>query len=191
MGVVRCNEGHFYDNEKFEECPICKSGGLPEKPEQREVTFAKMPLKGSPTQGKPAERQLMEFALQNRKNDERTVGVFRTGKGMDPVVGWLVCMEGKEKGRDFRLHAGRNYVGRTIRMDIALVDDESITRENHCSIVYEPNKALTFIIKGEGELVEVNGKRLSDSVTLIGEEEIVIGRSTFIFIPFCREGRKW
>ncbi|WP_424766536.1 hypothetical protein [Paenibacillus sp. sgz302251] len=30
--------------------------------------------------------------------------------GIDPVVGWLVCVEGPHKGNDFRLHSERNLL---------------------------------------------------------------------------------
>ena len=36
----------------------------------------------------------------------------------DPVVGWLVCIEGATKGNDYRIHSQNNYIGRSARMDI-------------------------------------------------------------------------
>ena len=31
----------------------------------------------------------------------------------DPVVEWLVCIDGPEKGRDYRIRSGNNYIGRS------------------------------------------------------------------------------
>ena len=37
---------------------------------------------------------------------------MRDGTGSEPVVGWLVCIEGPMRGVDFRLHDGYNFIGR-------------------------------------------------------------------------------
>ena len=42
----------------------------------------------------------------------RTVGLIRKRTGLDPVVGWLVCIAGPDKGRDYRIHSERNFLGR-------------------------------------------------------------------------------
>jgi len=122
--------------------------------------------------------------------DEKTVGIFRTEKGCDPVVGWLVCVEGGEKGRDYRLHAGRNFIGRGLKSDVALPDDEQISREDHCSIVFEPKGNAFAIVRGGGEML-VNGSSIATSQKLNGGEKIVIGASTFVFTPFCKEDMTW
>lgn len=167
MGVIQCANGHYYDNSKFEECPHCKDALLPSKP-------------------------IMNLEWNTpRHKDDKTVGIFSIGKNQTPVVGWVVCVKGKERGRDYRLHAGRNFVGRSLQMDIALVDDERVSRENHCSIIFEPKKRQFLLMNGRGDGVLVNHKKVLDSVELIGEDLIEIGSSQFVFVPFCKEGREW
>ena len=39
------------------------------------------------------------------EQSNKTVAVFRQQHGIDPVVGWLVCINGPEKGNDYRLKA--------------------------------------------------------------------------------------
>ena len=67
----------------------------------------------------------------------KTVGVFQRRGGCEPVVGWLVCTEGGEKGRDFRLLAKINTIGRSERMDVCIKNDPAISRENHARIGYD------------------------------------------------------
>lgn len=192
MAVVRCEAGHFYDDSKFDTCPHCKSP-LPKNP-QRGIGDQKTVFGPSdPSIAQRAMRQQVQVDLAAPRPgvDAKTVGIFRTEKGYDPVVGWLVCVEGREKGRDYRLHAGRNFIGRAIKSDIALVDDERISREDHCSIVFEPRRAVFLLARGEGDGVIVNGARLEENLELHGDERIEIGASAFVFVPFCGEGRSW
>lgn len=191
MAVVRCEKGHFYDDEKYPDCPHC-GGDLPANPRRGlgdEMTVFGGALSSPPPAARP--KMHVDMGAMSGVQDEKTVGIFRTEKGRDPVVGWLVCTGGRELGRDFRLHAGRNYIGRAVKSDVALVDDERVSRDDHCSIVYEPRKSSFHLVRGEGEEVLVNGQRLQDSLQLAGDEEIEIGGSLFVFVPFCKEGRTW
>jgi len=192
MAVERCVNGHFYDNAKFSECPHCKNE-LP--------VNTRMGLNEGKTMFGPSIPDVAAAAMRPQvridmggapvgPKDEKTVGVFRTQKGYDPVVGWLVCIDGGDKGRDYRLHVGRNFIGRSMKSDIALIDDERISRDDHCSIIFEPKKCVYAIVRGEGEVL-VGGLPLGGSQTLTGDEVIEIGASSFVFIPFCKEGRLW
>ncbi len=191
MAVLQCVKGHYYDGDKFAECPHCKNPPPAVRRGIGEGLTEYRPSKPSPAGPAPRGQIAIDLGGPPKPGDERTVGVFRTEKGHDPVVGWLVCVRGREAGRDWRLHAGRNFVGRAMNSDIALVDDERITRENHCSIVFEPRQGLFMLARGLGDGVVVNGERLADSRQLCGDEVLEIGSSAFVFIPFCKEGRTW
>jgi len=121
--------------------------------------------------------------------DEKTVSIYKK-RGWDPVTGWLVCVEGPEKGRDYRLHSGRNFLGRALQMDISIVDDKEISRENHCSVVYEPKKREYFLVPGSAN-VYLNGDAVNEVADITTGDTIGAGGSEFVFIPFCKEGREW
>ena len=78
-----------------------------------------------------------EMQESSSEDGDKTVsfGFFGVTK-KPPVTGWLVCINGDEKGNDYRLHAGKNFVGRSQAMDVVLTDDKSISREKHCSVLY-------------------------------------------------------
>lgn len=170
MAVTKCDKGHFYDSDKYDSCPHC----LNPQPVRRRM---------------PEINQTMFLGSQGK--DEKTIGLFRLDKGCDPVVGWLVCMSGKEKGRDYRLNAGRNFLGRDAANSIAIVEDETVNRQNQCSIIYEPVKSEFILLAGQSGDILVDGCPVRENIVLKGEEEIQIGGGTYIFIPFCKEGRRW
>ena len=75
-------------------------------------------------------------------------------------------------------------------MDIAFINEPTITREKHFSLVFEPNKAETFL-KAENGAVYLNDKYM-DSVNKLKENDIITaGELKFIFIPYCNGERKW
>ena len=192
MAVLRCDNGHFYDNAKFPECPHCNNE-VSQITRQELNEGRTMFLPSNPGAGSAGDKQKVRIDMGGTGKepaDEKTVGVYRSEKGCDPVVGWLVCISGGEKGRDYRLHAGRNFVGRGLKSDVSLPEDTQISRENHCSVVYEPKKNAYAIISGGGE-THVNGDSLQGSRPINGDENISIGASEFIFVPYCKEGRSW
>ena len=203
MAVLRCENGHFYDNAKFSDCPHCNKTETPKvtfapeaqndmRQELNEGRTAYLPSASAPASA--GEKRKVKIDMGGSVTgpaDEKTVGVFRSEKGCDPVVGWLVCIQGDEKGRDYRLHAGRNFIGRGLKNDVSLPDDEQISRDDHCSIVFEPKKNAYAIIRGGGESLQVNGNIVEGSQVLSEGDEIIIGSSVFVFIPYCKEGRSW
>ena len=198
MNISQCENGHFYDEGKNSECPHCKT-----QAESGSLTVSGGQIVQIPSPGRdmneertmfgpaaPRQQVHVEMGTQKTPQDEKTVGIFRAKKGYDPVTGWLVCIDGAERGRDFRLHAGRNFIGRAIESDIALIDDEQICRRDHCSIVYEPNRSSFMLVRGDGE-TKIDGADPGASAPITGGEVIEIGASRFTFIPFCKEDRQW
>ncbi len=118
----------------------------------------------------------------------KTIGFFEAKK----VAGWLVCVKGSEKGKDFVIGSGRNFIGRSPSMDISLAGDPSVSRENHAIIVYNPRGNNFSITYGTGHgIIYLNGQEVLTPMKLNPYDQIEIGRSVLIFIPFCGESFKW
>ena len=150
VAIIKCEKGHFYDDVKYDSCPHCKaSAQKPEVAEDNEKTIAKIM-----TDKKRS--SLVSFIADG---DERTVGIYSSKGKFMPVVGWLVCTEGNEKGRDYRIVSGRNFIGRAYQMDITISDDTEITRENHCSIIYDP-KSMAYSIVPGNSVAYCNGEKV-------------------------------
>lgn len=113
-------------------------------------------------------------------------------KRLDPVVGWLVVVNGEERGRSVQLKAGRNFIGRSSSNDIALAGDKKISREKHAIIVFEP-RSQTFLVQPgtSKQLFYVNDQVILDTKVINAYDIINIGDTNLVFIPFCGESFSW
>jgi len=113
-------------------------------------------------------------------------------KVIDPVTGWLVCIEGPQMGRDYRIMAEKNFIGRAEDMHIQILGDNRIARRNHAIIAYDPVKRNTLILPGESSgLAYHNNEAVYTPTELHVYDIIQLGNSKFLFIPLCGEHFEW
>lgn len=208
MEMRKCENGHYYDASVNASCPYCdvSSAG------------ATMPLTGNMGNDADSGKTLPMGAMAQANgtmfhgagaeaggvsayagsygnvadDDGRTVALIKKDMGIDPVVGWLVCISGEEKGRDYRIHADNNFIGRSERMDICIRGDETISRENHAIISYDMIDKIYYFSPGDGRsIVRHNGKAIFATTELKSHDHIVIGRTELVFVPFCTEDFTW
>lgn len=109
-----------------------------------------------------------------------------------PVVGWLVCIDGPAKGRDFRIHSQYNYIGRGQHMDICISGDNCISTDRAAVIAYDAlEKFFSFGPSMGHNVVRVNGKMLMNAVVLNPYDELTIGQTKLLFVPLCGERFDW
>ena len=109
-----------------------------------------------------------------------------------PVVGWLVCIDGPAKGRDYRIHSQYNYIGRAQHMDICISGDDCISAERAAVIAYDSEeKFFSFGPSMGHNVVRVNGKMLMNAVVLNAYDELTIGKTKLLFVPLCGERFDW
>lgn len=199
MEMKKCSNGHYYDASVHTNCPYCeKAAGsgvtLPLDGYDSSGCSMTMPLSGAASIARDDGRTTpLQEAINQADSDEgRTVALIQEDKGIDPVVGWLVCIEGKEKGRDYRIHADNNFIGRSDRMDICVRGDETISRENHAIISYDMVDNTFYFSPGDGRaIVRLNDKALFQTAEIRINDKITIGKTSLVFVPFCSEGFKW
>lgn len=113
-------------------------------------------------------------------------------KAMRPVAGWLVCIDGPEKGKDYRIHEENNYIGRSEKMDICIRSDDTVSRENHAIIAYDVRERTFFFAPCRGaSIVRHNGRAVFNTAELKNGDRVEIGQGTFLFVPLCGEGFQW
>ena len=109
-----------------------------------------------------------------------------------PCVGWLVALNGEHVGTDFRLKAGKNFIGRNAQMDIPLTDDKSVSRDKHAIVVYDPKQHLYMIQPGESSsLVYRNNEVVLMPVKLAVYDKVTVGEVDLLFIPLCGPKFNW
>ncbi len=199
MEMKKCARGHYYDASIHAECPYCSNanGGGATLPLEGFGAGGDgsptMPLTGAAGSGDDGKTMPLNSAINNSDPDEgRTVALIKEDKGIDPVVGWLVCVDGKEKGRDYRIHADNNFIGRSDRMDICIRGDETISRDNHAIISYDMQDNVFYFSPGDGRaIVRVNDKAIFQTLELKAHDRVTIGKTVCEFIPFCDEKFSW
>lgn len=200
--IKRCKNGHWYDNSVNKTCPHCKQeseklriglNDVEEDDHTISITEAGLSLgeELNAIIGSAPGAQMAEFADDNSDDDKTISFGFFGMADVQPVTGWLVCMTGGERGKDYRLHMGKNFVGRSPSMDVVLVDDKKIAREKHCSVIYEPKRNVFYLSAEGSNLVYLNDELLEAAKELKEDDRIKIGDTVLLFIPFGKGDRKW
>ncbi len=205
MALIRCQQGHFYDPSRHNACPYCGSmpviaGATEAQPPTGAVPAqvgATRPLRETPPPiigpTVPLRPQGQSPAAVKKEAEEgRTIAVDMKKVGIDPVVGWLVCVKGPSRGRDYRVRSGRNGIGRSEAMDVQITGDDTVSRENHAFLVFEPRKRVFSIRPGDGRgLVYLNGDEVIQASDLAAYDLIELGETQLMFVPLCGEKFNW
>ncbi len=179
--IVRCEKGHFYNSSEYRTCPYCQKNTVNPTDSARYAKIAKTISSDTPEK---EPQQVDEIGA--------TIGYYDNVGVVEPVTGWLVCIEGSQKGKDFRLCAGRNYIGRSVDMDICLADDPRVSRSKHAIVIFDPVSQTTLCQAGESrELFYLNGKVVTDTVELKQGDILQAGNSKLVFVPFCGTVHTW
>lgn len=134
----------------------------------------------------------LEEQEDNKKPIDYEFPIDLLQEEIQPVCGWLVCIEGANVGMDYRVHNGKNFVGRGDDMDIQILGDNEINRKNHTIIVYDQKKRNTVILPGDSAgIAYLNDEAIYVPTELKAYDVIELGKSRFLFIPLCGENFEW
>lgn len=148
------------------------------------------------------EEMTENVTLPVEQGDEgKTIGIYddiisgghisMANEPTQPAVGWLVCIGGASVGRDFRLFAGRNSIGRGTGNLIRL-DDDSVSRETQAIVVFEPRSSRFFAAPGSSTgLCYLNGEMVLSQTVLKKNDVLELGNCKLMLIPCCDENFNW
>ena len=184
MNLLRCSNGHYYDGDRYKDCPFCsgqnQAGDFdtvdfqPNDQGASVMTRRENSPADPPTQKKPAAPEqaadplggAIDIAQQGMtlSDDEgRTVSYYdrkiQEPVLGEPVVGWLVCTKGRYFGQSFALKSGRNFIGRSDSMDVILKGEPSVSRDRHAVVVYEPRERIFIAQPGDSGKARRLGQR--------------------------------
>ena len=167
MKLVKCKNGHYYDEDKLLNCPQC----------------------AALTIGIEVETASGQYQSQLHTVPVSTRGIkIRHHK----TVGWLVCLEGELSGESFPIRDTINHIGRDSHMDISLYCEKSVSREKHASIVYRPERNICILqVKGKENLTLVNGTPLKRERILHDRDIITLGDCHLLFVVLCDNRFSW
>ena len=170
MANIRCKNGHLFSEKKHGNvCPYCNIAMNQER-----------------TKGEDPLGQYSETYLDELEDTKR-------------LVGWLVCVAGLSKGKDYRIFPEKNFLGRNADMDIRILGDNAVNQRNHAVILYDPEKNATLVLPGDSQgLVhrldaEDKWEVVIEPRQLVSGDRLKIGTSEFMFVAFCgdNEGFKF
>ena len=170
MNLIKCENNHFYDSEKFLSCPHCANKVA--EPTVRDIL-------GEEQKAVCTDPPEMYTALDPSK--------ITTKK----TVGWLVCISGTVSGESFCLREGENHIGRTANMDIALLYEPTISRKTHAVITYKPEQNSCILYPKNSAQTFCNGRVVKTKRTLKNWDVITLGTCTLVFIAFCDKVFSW
>ncbi len=167
MSLARCSNGHMYSSRKHgNTCPYCNA----------------------------TSEQGQKKSVSNTNDDDGKTRPIWDDEfdGIEPVVGWLVCIEGTQRGQDYRIRSEKNFIGRSEEMHIQISGDNAISRRNHAIISYNPIQRNFFLIPGDGAgLVYHNNEAVYSPIELTSYDVLQMGKSKFVFIPLCGIHFEW
>ena len=198
MSQVQCARGHIYNTEQYASCPICNGSA-------RSIDFTGMGASdiGKTVPGGALAGQFGGFGTAENIPGTVPVGVgyaedikhtkpaLKTGE-REPIVGWLVCVDGKEKGKDYHIYGRMNVIGSDSDNDVCIKGDDTISRKNQAQIGYDPRSNLFTLVKGNGKNLNYrNGSPVYSEAQLSAYDLLEIGKTKLIFVPFCNERFHW
>jgi len=115
-----------------------------------------------------------------------------TYKEVEPVCGWLVCIEGPRQGKDYKVRDGKNFIGRADDMDIQILGDNQISRRNHAVLVYDKKRNETVLLPGDSNgIAYLKGVASYIPTPVSAYDLIEMGESKFLYVPFCGKHFRW
>lgn len=222
MNLTKCGNGHYYDADKYSSCPHCSTneeqdgdvtvnmeqtgsfGGRTEAVSQTGQALQAGLAGQSVTAGqRPGQDKLRTVSLADAvhvaaapaasaPDEDKTVSYYGGSMGIEPVVGWLVCVEGEMLGKAYELKNGKNFIGRASSMDVVLDGDQNVSRERHAVVVYEPKGRVFIAQPGESrELFYMNDQVVLMNVEMHARDVLSVGKTKLMFIPLCGPDFSW
>lgn len=171
MNLVKCEEGHFYDADKFLSCPHCANRIA--EPEVDDFL---------------GEKQRQVPTLPSDRDDVRGYRKAVLAK----TVGWLVCIDGVMFGESFVLREGDNCIGRAENMDVPLTCEPTVSRNRHAIITYDRTRNSFLLHSPENmDRVLCNDKSMKKPKTLKNHDVITLGDCSLLFVALCDASFRW
>lgn len=196
MAQARCGKGHIYDSEIYDSCPYCDNGtpsidfgaGAVDLQDGITPSVPVSVIKPEELKKTSAPQEYVE----KQEEIKHTVAAFKPAKGKEPVVGWLVCVQGHDIGLDYHLMPRTNNIGRGGDMDVQIKGDDTITSNCHAKIDYDAlNNDFYLLPANNRNTIYCNKAPVYAATKLKAYDCIRLGKSEVLFVPFCNDQFTW
>ena len=189
MAIIECPQGHLYDPGIYPSCPYC--GG-----NSTVIDFSRPSNRtAAPTgYGSGVNKTVAPESYRKKQEQEnKTVGVFRRSfNDIEPVVGWLACASGPEKGKSYELYAKINTIGRSSENDVCIKGDATISRKSHARLAYDPRHNDFRLIPDEStNNIYLHDEPVYAPARLAAYDMVEVGECRLVFVPLCCDRFQW
>jgi hypothetical protein len=150
-----CPQGHPMEA-TWERCPYCEA--------------EKAPLPRAGENGATTSSSEAVEVIARKETDARR------------LVGWLVVVAGEQPDHDFRVHAGKNVIGKGSKADIVIRD--AYLSERHALLEYTEDGYLLSDLKSKRGTF-LNGKPVEAERTLRDGDRIRVGNTELKFRSYA------
>lgn len=158
-----CPNGHIMEA-SWDRCPYCPNPAGAPRPA---VPPTRVQVAAAPAPAPPPMPMPSPVVAAKPNVNKATRMIFEDKK--IPVAGWLVALNGKHKGEDFKVREGKTNIGSAPDNEVVLSDDYISSK--HATIKFvEKDGERIFILT---DLDSSNGTFLNDSEEPIAREELV------------------
>lgn len=193
--LQKCPNGHMYDPSTNSQCPHCRSkqttGGMTEAATGTKTA----PVQGaSPFASAKTEPLLSPPSGEGLRSAATTPGFITQAEGearpFNPIVGWLVAIEGPARGQDFRLVSGKNVIGREAPASVQIAGDEQISR-SHATLYYYPKVNAFYLEDHSTHGTFHKGEPVIQRTRVESMEVIELGKTKLLLRALCDASFTW
>lgn len=162
MKLSKCANGHFYDSDKYSECPYCNTD------------------------------LLKDHAIVHEGEAEPPAAAAQAAAPAGPVTGWLVVLDGPARGRDLRLGIGRSFLGLDDAGAPITLSADAPLSARQAVVVYDAEKNSFVLLPGSSqELCYLGEEAVLAPSPLTGGETLRLGGAALTFVPLCGGAFHW
>lgn len=209
--IVFCKNNHIFDAAINSECPYCINIAKEQKmlnklvfekeatqiemngeaDETTELIYHSSSIQN--TDDEATELINRTSSIQNIEEDdcEATELIDYAGKHRNSyLVGWLVGVEGNQKGRSIEILEGDNYI--YIIQGKLILENYSLATERKLGVIYQDRNTKEFYIRPERDVFcEVNNIEISELWILKPYDSVSLQNSKFVFVNLNGEFFEW
>ena len=101
------------------------------------------------------------------------------------VCGWLVCIEGVNKGRSYGICSGKNFIGSGDDMDIQILGDGKVEKHRHAAVAFDEKTHIATLLPGESATLVYLDKESGDRISIyIGADAAFVRTITYEFAKY-------
>ena len=192
--IVFCKNNHIYDSAINSECPYC----LNIEKEQRilnKLVAEQGVVNIGPTEDNEDATELIDQvgSIENTDEDdyEATELIDCSDKNRSSyLVGWLVGIDGKQKGHSIEIMEGHNFLYQ--KQGMVMLKTDGFDTEKKLGMLYQDKNDKEFYICPEADVeCRVNGMIISETHILKPYDSIEIQKHNWVFVKLNCEKFEW